>query len=276
MSKTLATLSKSQAGVSFASNQIAYAANTPTHTKPAQTPKGLLGFTSTNPLKNVSECSIEKGVALNTDVVVSSLEKAHLSGLYSHYQIFLRAGLDINRCLSARGTTLTYAVFQNGKMLVSYLLKYGADPNSFTEATLRCTPVEIAVSMGSLDIVQLLCQAGADLNGERSEVLQRAAQRGDSEVVTLLLDYGAKVDHIPSQHELDWLKPRSTALHEVCSSSSRAVIQVLILRGADIEQKDWAGKTVLNRAPETGADANDIVLTLRNHLVTEVMRRCDW
>lgn len=130
--------------------------------------------------------------------------------------------------------------------------------------------------MGNLKIVQLLCEAGAELNSKRSEVLQRAAQRGDAEMTTLLLDHGANIDHVPSHHDLDWLKPRSTALHEACSSCSRAVIKVLVLRGADVEKRDWMGKSVLERALEMGPDADDIVVTLRDSLVKKVARRCDW
>jgi Ankyrin repeats (3 copies) len=239
-------------------------------------PKELPEVTSTDHSKNVSEYSVEKEVDLHADAAVSPLEKAQILGCYSHYRIPRSTELEINPCLGTECTALIDAVFQNDKKLVSRLLKSGANPNGVTESILRCTPVEIAVSMGSLEMVRLLCQAGAELNSDRSQVLQRAAQRGDSEMITLLLDYRAKIDHIASQQDLDWLKPSSTALHEACSSFSRAAIQVLVLRGADIEQKDWAGKTVLDRALEMGADASDIVHSLRNNLVNEVIRRADW
>lgn len=81
---------------------------------------------------------------------------------------------------------------------------------------------------------------------------------------------------MPSQYDLDWLKPRSTALHEACGSGSKAVMFVFIERGADIEAKDWAGKTVLDRAKEMGSDGTDIVTILRNHLVTKLLGRSDW
>lgn len=97
-------------------------------------------------------------------------------------------------------------------------------------------------------------------------------------MVTLLLDYGADVDHVPSHdnRDLDWLKPRSTALHEACGVCSRAVIRVLVLRGADVERRDWMGRSVLERAVEMGSDGRDVVGFLRDGLVRKIARRCDW
>ena len=183
--------------------------------------------------------------------------------------------MDINTCLGSRGTALTYAACPNDPLLVSYLLQAGANPDGFADTGMRSTALDMAVSTGNAEMAMLLCKADAELNGARSEVWQRAAQRGDAEMVVVLLDHGTGIDHVPSRCELDWLKPRSTALHEACSSGARAVILVLVERGADVEAKDGSGKTVLDRAEEMGSEADDIVAILRSHLVSKVLRRSD-
>jgi ankyrin repeat protein len=248
----------------------------PISTRSSQMLQELFELASMNGSTNAAKNCIARGATITLKMIIHSLELAHFLKSFTYYTTLLDVGLDVNTCLGSRGTALTYAVFQNDPLLVSYLLQASANPNSFAETSMRSTALDIAVSMGSVEIALLLCKAGAELNGERSELLQRAAQRGDAEMVAVLLDYGAEIDHIPTQCDLDWLKPRSTALHEACSSGSRAVILMLIERGADIEAKDWSGKTVLDRAMEMGPEANDIVATLRNHLVTKVVRRCDW
>lgn len=225
--------------------------------------------TENTPTQNQSpQISQEKTPVFPTEM----FEQAHMPGC----PILLSAGLDTTSYIDVGVTALRYAAFQGDTMLVSYLLQSGVDPNNVAEAGSRHTALETAVSRGSFDIVRLLCQAGAELNGQRSGILQKAAQRGDTKMVRLLLDYGAEIGHVPSQHDLSWLKPISTALHEACISRSKAVVLLLIERGADPEAKDWAGKTALERAKEIGEEANDIVIILRNHLVSKIIRRCDW
>lgn len=169
-------MSRLQAGISSASKQVTFVANTSALNQSQQTLEELLDITPMNDQANVAKGCIEKSATFTTNTIIWCLEQAHFLGRYTYYQNLLSAGLDINACLGSRGTSLTYAVFQKDTMLLSYLLRSGANPNSFTEISLRCTVLEIAVSMGSLDVVRLLCQGGAELNGKRSEVLQRAAQ----------------------------------------------------------------------------------------------------
>jgi ankyrin repeat protein len=112
-----------------------------------------------------------------------------------------------------------------------------------------------AASAGRLRLVQLLVEAGADMNAPESEasvpspegVIDSAAGNGHLEVVRWLLDRGAKINHV-----VDGVT-RCFALVNAVGSGHLDVVRVLVERGAAVNSC-WAGLTPLDHARMYGQD----------------------
>jgi uncharacterized protein len=92
-------------------------------------------------------------------------------------------------------TPLHLAVFAQRGEATRVLIEHGADVNArSTGAIARVPPLGTAAFVASVPLATLLLDSGADVNG-RGEgdftALHTAAQRGDEELVRLLLDRGA-------------------------------------------------------------------------------------
>jgi ankyrin repeat protein len=116
---------------------------------------------------------------------------------------------------------------------VEHLLEAGADPNDYTES--YRTALQCACGSGSIEIVRLLIDHGADLNpadGGRN-ALHVAAYNGHGEILLLLVDSGAQVNATDV-----WF---ATSLQEACERGYVEVVQVLLERGADVNLMDLSG-----------------------------------
>lgn len=105
------------------------------------------------------------------------------------------------------------------------------------------TPLTLAASLGHLEMVTMLVDAGGDLEQARRVGVERlwtplgwAAGGGHSDVVALLLARGARVDARNSRHQ--------TPLMAAALEGHDAVMAVLVAAGADQEARDAAGRTV--------------------------------
>lgn len=75
--------------------------------------------------------------------------------------------------------------------------------------------------------------------------LQRAATKGNLEIIKLLLSRGAYVNHCNAFGE--------TALHFVCQAAYLRCVHVLVESGADIQAEDNAGRTCIHHAAKSGS-----------------------
>jgi len=135
------------------------------------------------------------------------------------------------------------AVRQSRIQHVKMLLDSGADPNAVDHTW--WTPLAYAKS---IEIARVLILSGADINyinpgGYPSEnsILTRMAGERVPEVVRLLTDAGADIDH-QNYHGM-------TAL---MSARDPLTIELLIEAGADIRKADKGGRTALDYAESRG------------------------
>ena len=86
----------------------------------------------------------------------------------------------------------------NGSNIVAFLLENGANINDKeVRDTIDQIPLIVAADGGCKDIVEMLLEAGADIehrNDQGETALIAAAQNGHKEIVQMLLDAGANVN----------------------------------------------------------------------------------
>jgi ankyrin repeat protein len=181
-------------------------------------------------------------------------------------RLLLEAGADPRRYLDddADPVTVVWAAVTRGcsSELVELLIAHGADPN--LAGPDGRSPYRHATAAGRSDLVELLrrhgvaqdatdaerflsaCTRGgreeaqalldaspgvlANLQPEERATLVRAAERGNTEAVSLMLDLGMPLDARGRRGE--------TALHAAAYAGSADAVRLLLERGADIEARD--------------------------------------
>ena len=140
-----------------------------------------------------------------------------------HVIELLEQGHDVNAPCQAYGSALQAASAQRSEEIVSLLLEYGAEVNAtggqydsaliaatvhgheaiarklikaganvMKDAGLYISPLYQAVSYSDIDMVFLLLEHGAWLGRNYGEVLDLASERGNEEMVDLLLEYDVR------------------------------------------------------------------------------------
>jgi ankyrin repeat protein len=165
---------------------------------------------------------------------------------------------------SASGDQLCTAIRNNNLQNVTDLIAAGADVNANTGSGEAWTPLVNAAYVGNVDIVRLLIDKGADVNGVCGDYspLFRAACDNKLDVAKLLVEKGANVNFKNSKGE--------TPLFTASSYGFAGVVQFLISSGADVNIAANNGSTALSEAqagnpmdPESGP-YTDVVSILRS------------
>ena len=175
-------------------------------------------------------------------------EKPHLATWLWIYDE-LRPGLSmLTMCPEKpRAVPLYYAARLGFRDLAKHLI--ASHPEHVNARALggnELTPMHIAAVFGHIDILSLLLENGADLEGSDRFImtaLHRASLEGRLESVRCLLDHGANIE---AQNIYGW-----TPLH--CAARMRDRIQVvrlLLERGADVSARDKDGETPSQLAVE--------------------------
>ena len=153
-------------------------------------------------------------------------------------------GVDIN-CIDKDNfqTSLMYAVTSaNADIdMVQFLIENGANVNAVDKSEFQNTVLGLAVSSGNLAKIQLLLDAGANINYQRPhgyDVLIDAMHGRDISqdenlipILNLLLERGAKVNSISSYRE--------TALKIASRLGRFDAVQLLLASGCDSQQLKW-------------------------------------
>ena len=187
------------------------------------------------------------------------LHDAALSGSAETVRVLLEAGADVNVRVNNGATPLHNAATRDTAEMVRALLDAGADLNPL--AGRGWTPLHAAVREGgTAGTVGALVAAGAALgvrDDYRRTPLDYAKERGDSDVLTVLLEAGAEC--FESWHSNEFFKSATatdverclkigadpnardrydqTPLHHAALSGSAEVVAALLAAGADIGAK---------------------------------------
>ena len=173
-------------------------------------------------------------------------------------------------------TPLSLAASGGHTAIIRLLLDHGADINSRSGSKLGISPLMLASMNGHVQAVQLLLERGSDVNAQietnRNTALTLACFQGKHEVVTLLLDRKANLEHraktgltplmeaatgghyevgrLLLDHEADVNAPpvpssKDTALTIAADKGHARFVDLLVTRGADIEVKNKKGNSPL-------------------------------
>lgn len=116
------------------------------------------------------------------------------------------------------------------------------------ELSTGCTPLAAACSQGALEIVELLLQAGAQVNNkddnEATPLIRACMYKKDPRLVKILIDHGADVNSAMCSGE--------TALHFACSEGVPEIVECLLKAGASLHVRECNGVTPLSVAIRKG------------------------
>ncbi|XP_018587758.2 B-cell lymphoma 3 protein homolog [Scleropages formosus] len=247
------------------------------------------------PLHHIERDHLSQEVALATRqdddgdtalhiAVVQGLEEVVRRLIY----VLTQTGRDLDIYNNLMQTPLHLAVITHQANLVQALLNAGADPgtldrNGQTAAHLCCE--HGLRSCLALILKYSECQSCLKVrNYEGLTPLHLAVQKGDKELVRLLLDSGADIDAV------DFKSGRSPLIHAV-ENNNMEMISMLIESGVNVNAQSYSGNTALHSACgrgqveavrvllRNGADSslknyhNDTPLMVaKNKKVTDVLR----
>lgn len=121
---------------------------------------------------------------------------------------------------------LQLAVEQRNIQAIEVLLQHNAKLDDYSQTGF--TPFMTACINGEMEIIKMLLKYGQKvitLNGSVSDTLHRAVHKENTELLELLLEHGADIDHVS-----DGLTP----LLQAVFNGSKTMVQLLLDKGADI------------------------------------------
>lgn len=161
--------------------------------------------------------------------------------------LLIEAGADI-AAKNSSGKCPVYLAAENGRTApLEALLKRKADPNTDYGSV---TPLMIAAANRHAACVQLLLQAGADVNKRSSQfytALHYAAESGCVESIRFLVEGGAELNHTEASH-----KP---PLHLAIMRENTDAVNEFLRNHADPNLRDNIGHTPLHAAAFRGYTA---------------------
>lgn len=191
-------------------------------------------------LDHGAEIDARDGIALKVAVRHHHFEMAKLLVEY---------GAQVN---ASNGAALEAAVEQNQVEMAKLFLGSGAEINASGGAAL-----DVVVRRGHFEMAKLLLESGADAKlvqtYEGRTALWPAVTFRRLELVRLLLEYGAEVNHCNVYGK--------TILHEAALNGYEDVMQLLLEYGADANITNIEDRTALHQAAEFG-DENIALLLL--------------
>jgi uncharacterized protein len=154
----------------------------------------------------------------------------------------IAAGTDVNLKDKNGVSPLSIASFQGHLEVVKRLLAANANVNADMDAL---NPLLNAMLGNNREVAKLLINAKADVSAKMpmgGTVLTLASEKGDSEIVRLLLESGIGLKH----------SDVSDALRVACRSSNLETAKLLLSAKADVNAKNEIGESPLMGAAMSG------------------------
>ncbi|CRG83926.1 hypothetical protein PISL3812_01282 [Talaromyces islandicus] len=187
-----------------------------------------------------------------TDLVVLRTVTASKPAVF---QTLMDFGLSVNHPMDKIGSPLTVAIQRQDVEMVRFLLGKGADANDMYWIP-PDTVLARAASLSSLEVMALLLEHGATIEGSRA--LMGAAESGNIDAATVLLARGADINEV-FRHGLwddDLAKDTiGTALHTATQHDQADFVRFLLERGARTDLADGEGVTPYQLAQAEGKRA---------------------
>ena len=182
-------------------------------------------------------------IQLGADVNIVTKEKfkagpIHVAAIHANedmIRLLHSSGAGINLPLEDGSTPLILAIQFNKVDLVNLLCTLGADVNKTTGSKNEFSPIWFAVEKGIHEIIKTLHKFGADINLAKDDGTTSAhiaAEKNDTDLIRLLADLGANFN-TERGHHLTPLTPTSIA----AKYGFYQVVQVLHEVGADVHQE---------------------------------------
>lgn len=161
----------------------------------------------------------------------------------------LESGANVDLETSSGNSILGLAASKGNMDMVKLLVSHGASINGGDGNA----PLALAAQLGHLAIVEHLLDSGANVEGtislegkyENSTGLQWAAVDDNVELGQILIAHGANVNTIETLYN-------RTPLHGAAYYDSPAMVEFLLVNGADPEMRDSFGDTALHYAVSNG------------------------
>lgn len=180
------------------------------------------------------------------------LHEAAAAGDAAAITTLLAEGAAIDARNAGGATALLVATHANRVEAARTLIEAGADVNA--KDAIEDSPYLYAGARGHLDILMLTLSHGADLkstNRYGGTALIPAAERGHVETVDALIEAGVAVDHV---NRLGWTALLEAVILGNGGARHRAIVELLVKAGADVNLADKDGVTPLRHARARGYD----------------------
>jgi len=158
-------------------------------------------------------------------------------------QQLIGQGIEVNRAAPDGYAPLDIAVLNGSLETLQALVNAGAELDTPRRG---CTPLVLAARRNKADIVRILAGAGADPDAcfEGRTALMIAVEHGYADVTAALVEVGADVEA-----EADGMTVLMRAIQPMnCDAASPAAVKALIEAGVDVNRVDREGYTPLMRA----------------------------
>lgn len=171
------------------------------------------------------------------------------------YHCLVREKVPVNdRDEDTGNTPLVVAIMEKQLEIVQLLVNHGADVN-LPDWTGKSTPLDLAEQSGSGSIIQLLKSRGARYGS--GSPLHLAAKNGDLLAIEDLLKDGARLNEVDASR--GW-----TPLHYATHYGQKHLVEYLLIRGADVNARDFLGKAHPIDVLGTN-NRGDVVRILKRH-----------
>ena len=163
-------------------------------------------------------------------------------------KILIRKGANLNFRGYRRRTILHMAARSGNVVIIKLLLEKGAEINA--KDSKGSTPIDLALLSANEKAACFLKQKGGILNTVDTEkdefrvLLNRAINRGQTELVGVMVDFSKKPD-LSNETGI-------TLLHRAAAIDKKEIVQLLLEKGVNINEKDTKGRTPLYMAKKYG------------------------